>query len=337
MKIGLYLLAIIVFSQIGNIVKFSESHALVTTFWRLLFSACLVIPLIFATKGFTQIKELSRKHWLSIIAASGFLFVTFTVFILAVEQTTVAQATILFSMHPLFTAVLGAIFLAEPLTKRMKFALGMGLTGVVVLFNGNVDFESNHILGSIFALIAAVSFSSYLSLSKTIRKDLNNVAYTGIIYSLAAVLGLGTLTVMGMPFVENSDQSWTTFIALALFPTLLGHALFTYLLKHLNINFVSCGILAHPPLAAISAHYLFGEIVTTTTIIGFVLTSIALASLLMPYELIKRLINRSEKESKSPINEAIKDNFEVEIEITNPNYRFSEANTNPGIDLKKVS
>ena len=335
MKISLYLVAILVFSQLGNIIRFSESHAIVTTFWRLVLSAAIILPIVAYSKGFTDFKKLNKNGWLKVFVSGLCLFITFTLFIFAVGKTTVAQATILFSMHPLTTALFGAIFLAEPLTKHMKVALGLGLVGVVVLFNGGVHLDSQHMEGSIYAILTAVCFSGYLILSKSIRTQINNTAYTSAIYSIAAIFGLITLTALDMPFLENSEQSWYSFLALAVFPTLLGHALFTYLLKHLNINFVSCGILAHPPLAALSAHYLFGEVITNNTIIGFAFTSLALLSLLVPYELLAKIIFRKDKAGVL-IKESIRENFNLEVNIETPELQPVEASS-PASEFKQAS
>ncbi len=282
MNVFLFLVAIFIFSQLGNIIRFSEASATVTTFWRLLFTIILLVPVLIHGRSYKAFSKITKKQWPRILLAGISLFIAFDLFIHAIQMTTVAQATILFSIHPIITATGGLVFLKERLRLNHILAIGLGLTGVLVLFEGNIDLASEQLIGSVYAILSAVSFSIYLVTSKVARKSISNTVFVSLVYSIAAVISFSVVLFKGNTLMENSSQSWWAFLALAIFPTLLGHALFTYLLKKENLNYISCGILIHSPLAAITADFLFDEAISLEVIASIGLSSLGLLCVILP-------------------------------------------------------
>ncbi len=283
MNVFLFLIAIFIFSQLGNIIRFSEATATVTTFWRLIFTILLLVPVLLHGRSYRAFSKITKKQWPSILLAGTSLFIAFDLFIHAIQMTTVAQATILFSIHPIITATGGLVFLKERLRLNHILAIGLGLAGVLVLFEGNINLSSEQLLGSAYALLAALSFSIYLGASKVARRSISNSIFVSLVYATAALISFVVILFNGDIIIENSAQSWWAFLALAIFPTLLGHALFTFLLKKENLNYISCGILIHSPLAAITADFLFDEAINLQVIASIGLSSLGLLCVIVPF------------------------------------------------------
>ena len=279
MRIASFLIAILIFSQLGNIIRFSEAHPITTTFWRLVIASLLLIPFVLYTKSYQQIKKLTLEHWRALAASAALLFGTFTIYIYAIFETTVAEATLVFSLHPIITAILSYFFLKENVNMKTKGAIFLGCGAVFVVFAGNGQIGDGHILGALFAVFSAVTFSMFLIQAKKCRAVISNSLFTTLVFGGAAVCAGIMMLTMDLPFTGHSQQSWLTFAALAVFPTILGHALFTHCLKYFSVNTVSCGIVANAPLAALTAQVLFNETITVNIIFATVLTTWAIMSL----------------------------------------------------------
>ena len=113
MKIAAFVTAIIIFSQLGNIIRISEAHPIATTFRRLLLATGILLPFAIYMKGYKELFNLRIKHIRSLLLSSVYLTLTFTIFIYSVMETTVANAMLLFSIHPIITALLSYYILKD--------------------------------------------------------------------------------------------------------------------------------------------------------------------------------------------------------------------------------
>ena len=88
----------------------------------------------------------------------------------------------------------------------------------------------------------------------------------------------------GHKFFSYPPITWISIGGLVLFPTLLGHALFTYLLRYFDVNWLSTGKLAEPLLASLTAFLFFHETWTPTIAMAFACTGVSLLILLEPWK-----------------------------------------------------
>jgi drug/metabolite transporter (DMT)-like permease len=183
----------------------------------------------------------------------------------------VAAATLLFCLNPLSTALAARLLTGVRLTPNQWLAIALGLSSVLTL---KFDFLVGPAAGSgstgvAMGLISAATFSGYFITGQSIRKKLGNLGYTSVVYSITVVCSAVALGASGEPFLGWTTPTWLAFVALAVFPTLLGHALMTHCLPSLNINWASTMTLIEPVLAAVTASWIFGESISS----GFALAS----------------------------------------------------------------
>lgn len=277
----LFLFSIVVLSQAGTLVRFAQADSLAICFWRLLIAAALLAPLAFRER--TSLRALGRRDWLNLALTGFFLFAHFYFFFRAVQETTVAVATMLLSIGPVTTAIGAFWFFGERLSLHLLLACALGIGGIAALFGENLlALDPAHRLalqGDQWGVLSAVFFSGYILTGKHLRTRLPNITFAWAIYLQTALYAMVAMWFCGVPFTGYSGQTWLAFLATAVFPTLMGHAIFTYCLNHLNVNFMSCMTLIEPLLAAVAARYLFGEKLTAFAGLGFVLTSAAVLAL----------------------------------------------------------
>ena len=138
---------------------------------------CAVFLLII---GFNSLKSIARHQWKYIALTS--LFGTFIpAYLFAIAQTKVSSSicSILNSLTPLNTLILGAIVFGLNFRRNQIFGIIIGLIGTVVLiFNGRAQGVSEDSSYSVFVLIATVCYATNVNLIKKYLSDMKPLSIT---------------------------------------------------------------------------------------------------------------------------------------------------------------
>ncbi|WP_100657680.1 EamA family transporter RarD [Alteromonas flava] len=133
---------------------------------RVVWSALILVGLIAIKRHWTKVKTAltSRKVMLVLLAAGILLAGNWLLFIWAVNNDQLLEASLGYYINPLFNILFGRIFLGERLRPLQKLAVVLAISGVAVAIAG---------LGYLpwIALVLAVSFSLYGLLRKTVAVD----------------------------------------------------------------------------------------------------------------------------------------------------------------------
>lgn len=138
---------------------------------------CAVFLLII---GFNSLKSIALHQWKYIALTS--LFGTFIpAYLFAIAQTKVSSSicSILNSLTPLNTLILGAIVFGLNFRKNQIFGIIIGLIGTAVLiFNGRAEGVSEDNSYSVFVLIATVCYATNVNLIKRYLSDMKPLSIT---------------------------------------------------------------------------------------------------------------------------------------------------------------
>lgn len=280
----LFALSLLSLSQAANLIRYAQAPALMIGTWRLAGAAALMGMLLLVKNPAGFRRSLSTLRNPIVLIAGSFFFSHLWTYFWAVQNTTIAAAMILFATNPLMTALWSKVLVHDTPHPRLGIAWLFGFAGLVLLLWERWNAAHMSFLGNLSAIASAALYSGYILTSKMGRKNIDNVTFTTGIYTVAAVGFFLAAFLRDVPLLDYPSFTWWTILALIAFPTLLGHAVFTYLLKFLNINWMSCGKLLEPAVAAFVAFFLFGEQITPWTLGAFVLTGIAVAILYSPWE-----------------------------------------------------
>lgn len=276
---SLFFISIIVLSQAPILVRYAQAPSLAICFWRLLMAAALIAPIALRRAHLKVLVSFTAREILQIALSGLFLFAHLYFFFRAVQETSIASATILYSMSPITTAIGAWLLFRERVTLHLFASSALGLAGVAVLFgeslfsNGMAGDVWTTLWGDLWAVLSAICFSGYILTGKRVRLKLTNSLFAFSVYLQTALYAFVAMAILKVPFTGYSNQTWIAFLAMAIFPTLMGHALFTYCLNFLNVNFMSCMTLTEPILSAAAATWLFGERLTRWATLGFALTA----------------------------------------------------------------
>jgi len=278
--IFLYFLALFSLSTAPNWAKLNHMPAEVLGFYRLFGATLILSLLIFIKKQKIQFKLNQTFYWS--LTSAFFFFLHLWTYKYAAKHTLVANTMILFATNPIWASIGGLLFFQEKIKSRVIFSYALAFTGTLILVFENLKFSPENNSGNIIALISAFVYAAYMITSKKARAHSSNEQYALIQYSVTAICFLGLSLITQARLTGYDHISWWSVLGLIALPTFLGHFSFTYLVKHMNLAFMTCGKLIEPVIASIIAYYLFSEKLGSMAFLSFSLTGISVLLLFWP-------------------------------------------------------
>jgi drug/metabolite transporter (DMT)-like permease len=292
----LFFIAILSLSQAANLIRAAAAPPLMIGFWRLFGAASLMLILRAWNSrqnwsGFFEVP--TRASWLWTFLSGSFFFMHLWTFFFSAQNTTIANCMVIFSTNPLFTALGASVLLKDKFEKRYALAFFLAFVGVAALVSDRLSWDQGR-TGDLAALVSAFFFSLYILTGKKARLQISTDQFAWMIYGWAALLFLAVGMSQNVQWIGYPDLTWWAIAGNIVLPTLLGHVLFTHLLKYLNINWMSCGKLLEPAFSSIVAFLVFHESLKNETYVSFVFTALSVLVLFWPL-----LFNRAKNAEKA--------------------------------------
>lgn len=225
----------------------------------------------------------------SIAAAGVFIIAGHHAFLyFAIEHISGAVASVVVSLSPVLTAAFASLMLSESnLTGPKVAGVLFGFAGVIVISDvGLAGVVSTNVLGLGLALLSTVSFAFGSVVGRPVRTDLPASALQG----WAMLVGAGLLSVTGLLGGESfAAITWTPVAAGSLAFLVLGPGVVAFLLYFRlldRIGPMETNLIAYlePVVATLLAWALLGEVIGTSTVIGFL--SIFVGFLLVKHQVL---------------------------------------------------
>jgi drug/metabolite transporter (DMT)-like permease len=247
----------------GILAKWTAIPGEASAFWRMLIAAAVLLPWWLALRPARLPLPATALAMLA-----GILFgVDIALYHIALQITSVANATLLAHAAPVWVALGALVFFRERLPLLFWLGIAMAAAGVVLVMSAGF---ANLTLGSgdVLAITASLFYAGYLVTTERARTRLP--AVTVFMFSLlgsVAVL-LPLCFVLRTPLTGYSGQTWALLVALALVSQLGGWFAISYALGHLRATVISVSLLGQPVLTALLGVPLLGEYLTTRQILG---------------------------------------------------------------------
>ncbi len=256
--------------------------ALAVAFWRCGLGAVALAPLAWRAhrRRPVTLPPLRRRQ---LIGSGVALGLHFGLFQASLALTTVASATTLATMSPVFVAVGAWWFLREPTDRRTSIGIAVTIVGAIVIGAGDlsgIDLGVRALVGDGLAFGSAIAVSGYLLAGRAARVDVPATVYSCVVYAVAAlILLVGCLTV-GVPLLGYEVGTWLAIAGIVVGPQLLGHGVFNALLEHVPATVISTVVLAEPLGAGLLAWLLLAELPAPAFAVGapLVLAGVAVAT-----------------------------------------------------------
>ncbi|MCA0988858.1 DMT family transporter [Guptibacillus algicola] len=251
-------IAVIFISTSAVMVKLTSAPASVIAMYRLIFATCLMLPLVILRyRG--ELKSISKRDWGFGSLAGVSLAFHFILWFESLNYTSVASSVVLVTLQPLFAFIGTYLFFKEKLSWPAIIGGITAIAGSIVISWGDFRLSGIALLGDMLALTACAMITGYLLFGQNVRKRLNLIPYTFIVYGIAALTLILYNLILTYPFTGYPGSDWMIFVFLAVFPTLLGHSLLNWSVKWVSVNVIAMSILFEPIGASILAYFLLGE------------------------------------------------------------------------------
>lgn len=256
-------------------VRWADAPGVVTSFYRMLIVSILLgILSLFHSKDKSQNPnpvKMGRVWMLPVLAglASG---IDHAFWSAAIENTLVANVTLLNYVAPLWVSLFAILFMREKYARYFWLALAAVLLGNVIFFISQMDFSSRFSLtGEGFAFFSSFFFAGYLIISQHAQQYFNVRSFLLISSFAAMILLLVVILLMGLPLFGYDSQTYLTFLFAGLLSQLGGYFSINFALKQLPATIVSSTFVLQPVLTVILAAFFEGEGVNAYQILGGIL------------------------------------------------------------------
>lgn len=246
--------------------------------WRTVFSVFMLAPFAMRSIG-EEVRRFRGRDIRLILIAGVLLALHFVIWISSLYHTSVASASVLVSLSPIFLAVLGLVVLKERLARRTVVAIFLAVAGSILIGIGDRGgvgpIGGNPLLGNAMATAAAFFVSCYLLVGRVMRQHASWLAYVFTMYTVVAVVVLVIALVSEVPLLGFDARIYFLCALMALGPQILGHGSFNYALKYFPAALLGLLSLTEPVGGSVLAYFLFDEL---PTVLGFVGMAIVLLS-----------------------------------------------------------
>ena len=206
---------------------------------------------------FFESEKVDRKDYIKLFGA-GFFSTAFNqlCFIKGVSLTSPVDASICTSTLPIWTMILAAIFLREPVTGKKATGVLLGLSGALLLVffgNGRNAAGNSNVWGDLLCLLSQVSYSVYLVFFQGVIKKYSPVTLMKWKYTFGALLLLLPLFIGSFFSVEWASlpsNQWSGLAYILLCGTFLSYLIVPIGQKHLRPTVVAMYNYLQPVTAA---------------------------------------------------------------------------------------
>ncbi len=191
--------------------------------------------------------------------------------------------SVIFGLSPVVTGIMASYWLeGEALTLQKVAGMMLGIAGLAVMFVTGVEMDGHALFGIFGMLVSVIIHSASGVWVKRINADVPAIVMTCGGLALAAPLFLITWLFMGGEIPEAATGRTLGAIGyLALFGSVLGFALYFYVLRHIQATKVALITLITPVIALALGNILNSEPITVEVIAGttLILSGLALFQL----------------------------------------------------------
>ena len=245
-------------------------EAQVGPFTSAFYRVFLALPLLAAWARFERRGAEAPRDpgWTRAVILAG-VFFTIDLFFwhLAVLKTTIANATLLATMAPVWV-MLFSLVIGEKVTRVMVAGLAICILGGAALVGSSLQLAPERFIGDLYGVATSVGFGLYFLAVRVARRE----ASSGVILfrsSLVTSLGLGLVAAVA----ENAwlPTGLSGVVALVLMASVShvgGQGLLAYALGHLSAAFSSLVIFLEALAAAFFGWAIFGETLGVWQIAG---------------------------------------------------------------------
>ncbi|HET7731845.1 MAG TPA: DMT family transporter [Usitatibacter sp.] len=262
-------------------VRLSDTGPVASAFWR----CALAAPFLWAWVWRRAPSPLGEgrgggRAFTPLLLAGLFFAGDLGVWHWSIAWTSVANATLLANLAPIFVTLAGWLLWRKKVTGTFLAGMFVAIAGMFVLVGPNFSIGGTRLMGDALGALSAVFYAAYMLAIKEARDAQASTArLMAWSTTITALVLLPIALLSPQPMLPAQASGWIVLLSLALVAQVLGQGLIAYAFAHLPASLSSVSLLIQPVVAALAAWALFGEAVGAAQWIGgaIVLAGIYLA------------------------------------------------------------
>lgn len=261
-------------------VRLTDVGPVSSAFWRVALALPVIaLGLSLSRRGGAAPVPLSTRDKRILLLAGVFFALDLGLWHWSISLTTVANASLLPNLNPVFVAAFGFVFLGHRFNRAFLAALALAVGGVALLLSASAQFGGARVTGDLFGIATATMYAAFFLTVSHIRQRVPTLMVMLWVAGLTSLALLPVALLSGEAFLPAGAEGWAALFALALVNQVFAQGLISFSLGHLSAAFSAVAILVQPVVAAIVAWILFNEALGSMEIAGAaaVLSAIAMA------------------------------------------------------------
>jgi drug/metabolite transporter (DMT)-like permease len=247
-------------------VRVSETGPVATAFWRV----ALAVPFLslWAMSARQPAARGAKVNRWGLATAGGLFAGDLAFWHLSIMLTSVAAATLLANLAPIFVTLAGWLWFNERVSARFVLALAVALAGVAVLISADFGVGAAALWGDALGVVTALFYAAYLLQIKHLRATLSTARIMAWSSLLTAIALAPIALLLGEQIFPATATGWAVVLALALVSQVFGQSAIAYGLAHLPASLGSVSLLVQPVCASAFAWLLLDESIGALQIAG---------------------------------------------------------------------
>lgn len=197
-----------------------------------------------------------RRHWRRLFGCAFFVVPGYNSALYYGQQHGVPApvASLTTALVPLFVMVLAVSFLGEHVSVPRLTGFVVAVSGMMVIALAKKE-DVAHAYPALVAIVALapLCWSLFSVLSKPVAGHVSPVVWTYLVTAIGGLLVLPLLPLFAWDqWAALDGRGWAALLYLSLPCTVLGFAVWTWLLRHLPATLVGFTVFLNPPMTAVS-------------------------------------------------------------------------------------
>ena len=258
-------IGIIALSLSSLFVRWANAPGPITAFYRMLIASIILFP-FFVKYSITHSFE--KKYLILPVIAGLFTASDHALWSVSLQNTRIANATLLNNIAPLWVALFAFLFWHESRSKRFWAGLFLSLLGAIIVLGSDFIHDPKLSGGDGLAVISSLFYAGYYLVTQRSRKHFSTLPHVWIVVIVASFGLLIWNIFAGNSFFGYDLTTVSAFFGAALISQIVGYFSISYALGHLPASVVSPTLIAQPVLTALLAIPAAGEALMPIQILG---------------------------------------------------------------------
>jgi drug/metabolite transporter (DMT)-like permease len=184
-------------------------------------------------------------------------------YLTALKYASPGLVALLLYLYPVFVAILSAIWLHEPITRRKALTMGLALVGLAL----TVGPAGGQWRGALLAVAAALIYSVYILVGNRVMRQVPAIQSSAVIFLAAGVVS-GLLMAANGPHGPASPAGWAVIGAMVVIATVVPVTTFLAGLARIGPTNAAMISTLEPLVTVLLAALLLGETLPPVTLLG---------------------------------------------------------------------